>query len=315
LIHKFVAPLDVTPAASLKFDAQFRMDSIGPLSIRKTFSMPARIDAKESEVSQAAEQRFFLMMPMRGSVSISQYGRQSVLEEGDFVLFDSTAPGWLEFAEPNISYHVMISPAELRSRLPNPESLCGVRSFKHREYGGVVSSLLDDVWGQIERGFPQEYGLTIAKNLLDVVATAYALQHGAKFSESASMSARRAHIKRFVEARLRDPSLSAASVADYFGISTRYVGMIFEEELEPISAYILRRRLEECAHQLTSAIWSAHSVTDIARTWCFGNRAHFSRVFKKRFGVSPREYRRINRIDPATCEQAPSVLNKEAAAP
>lgn len=287
--------MDFKPLEQLRFDAQFRMDSIGPLSLRRTTSMPAFMEAREKDVTQISEQRFFLMMPLQGNVSFAHCGRQAVLEPGDFVLFDGTAPGRIEFTQPNVSFHLVLSPNDLKSRLPTPENLCGLKTSHDKQFGSVVGSMLQDVWRQVEQGFPQEHGLTIAKNLLDVIATAYALQHGTKFAESGSMSARRAHIKRFIEARLRDPGLSAASVADYFGVSTRYVGMIFENEYEPISAYILRRRLEECAHQLTNVVWDAYSVTDIAREWCFGNRAHFSRVFKKRFGVSPREYRRLKR--------------------
>jgi AraC family transcriptional regulator, positive regulator of tynA and feaB len=257
--------------------------------------MPALIEAKEKHVKELPEQRFYLMMPLQGRVSVAHCGRQSILEPGDFVLIDGTAPGRIEFNEPNTSLHLVISPADLKSRLPTPENLCGLKTSHEKQFGSVVGSILQDTWRQVEQGFPQEHGLTIAKNILDVIATAYALQHGTRFSESGSMSARRAHIKRFIEARLRDPGLCAASVADYFGVSTRYVGMIFEKEYEPISAYILRRRLEECAHQLTNVVWDAYSVTDVAREWCFGNRAHFSRVFKKRFGISPREYRRMHR--------------------
>ena len=271
------------------------MDSIGPLSLRKTTSMPALLEADEKHLAQVAEQRFFLTMPLQGSVSVAHCGRQSVLEPGDFILIDGKTPARMEFNEPNVSLHLMLSPEDLKNRLPTPENLCGLKTSRDKPFGSVVGAMLQDVWRQVELGFAQEHGLTIAKNLLDVIATAYALQHGKKFAESGSMSARRAHIKRFIEARLRDPTLSAASVADYFGVSTRYVGMIFEKEFEPISAYILRRRLEECAHQLTNVIWDSYSVTDIAREWCFGNRAHFSRVFKKRFGVSPREYRRLHR--------------------
>jgi AraC family transcriptional activator of tynA and feaB len=290
----------VTPDEHFAFDAQFGMDSVGPLSLRKTFSMPALIEAREQDVKRLQEQRFYLTMPLQGKLSFAHYGRQGVLEPGDFVLFDGTAPGRMEFAEPNISIHLVLSPADLKARLPTPENLCGVKSSRDRQFGSVVGSMLQDVWRQIEQGFSQEHGPTIARNMLDVISTAYALQHGTKFAESGSMSERRAHIKRYIEARLRDPNLSAASVADYFGVSTRYVGMIFERESEPISAYILRRRLEECAHQLTNVIWETHSVTDIAREWCFGNRAHFSRVFKKRFGVSPREYRRLHRAGHST---------------
>jgi AraC family transcriptional regulator, positive regulator of tynA and feaB len=261
--------------------------------------MPARIDVTEEHLAQIAEQRFFLMMPVEGRVRFSHYGREEVLEPGDFVLFDGVAPGRIEFDEPNTSFHLVMSPGELRARLPTPENLCGLKTQRDGQFGRVVGALLEDVWRQIEQGFPQEHGLSIAKNMLDVIATAYSLQHGKRFSESTAICARRAHIKRFIEARLRDPNLSAAFVADYFGVSTRYVSMIFEKEYEPVSAYILRRRLEECAHQLTSRDWQSYSVTEIAREWCFVNRAHFSRVFKKRFGISPREYRRLKAQQPA----------------
>jgi len=257
--------------------------------------MPARIDVTERHVADVAEQRFFLMMPVEGRVRFSHYGREDELEPGDFVLFDGIATGRIEFDEPNTSLHLVLSPEELRARLPNPENVCGVKASGSREFGPVVRSILEDVWRQVERGFAQEHGPTIAKNMLDVIATAYSLQHGKRFCESASVSERRAHIKRFIEARLRDPNLSAAFVADYFGVSTRYVSMLFEKEYEPVSAYIQRRRLEECAHQLASPEWETYSVTEIAREWRFVNRAHFSRVFKKRFGVSPREYRRLRR--------------------
>ncbi len=257
--------------------------------------MPARIDVTRPHAA-SSDRRFFLMMPVEGCVQFSHYGRADVLEPGDFVLFDGSAPGRIQFDEPNASFHLVLSAEELRARLPNPENLLGLKTLRNRQFGSVMRSLLEDVWRQVELGFPQEHGLAIAKNILDVIATAYSLQHGKRFCESATVSARRAHIKRFIEARLRDPSLSAAFVADYFGVSTRYVSMIFEKEHEAVSGYILRRRLEECAHQLGSRDWKHHSVTEIAREWCFTNRAHFSRVFKKRFGVSPREYRRSKRV-------------------
>lgn len=310
-MHRLVGPIDVTPARNLDFDAQFGMDAIGPISIRRTLSMPARLEAAPGEFGSSSEQQFFLMMPVQGSVAIMHRGHQAVLVPGDFVLFDSMVPGRIEFTEPNTSLHLVLSAEDVKSRLPTPENLCGVKASHEGAFGPVVAAMLQDVWRQVESGFPQEYGFTVAKNLLDVIATAYALQHGSRFGESTSISERRAHVKRFIEAQLRDPQLSPAYVADYFGVSTRYLGMIFERELEPVSAYIARRRLEECAHQLASTMWAARSVTEIAREWGFGNRAHFSRVFKKRFGVSPREFRRAQRELPTP----PAALDGGAAAP
>jgi AraC-like DNA-binding protein len=74
-------------------------------------------------------------------------------------------------------------------------------------------------------------------------------------------------------------------------LSPRYLRMIFAASEEPILAYVMRRRLEECANQLADARWRGHSITEIAFGWGFNSAPHFTRSFRERFGVSPRQYR------------------------
>jgi AraC-like DNA-binding protein len=76
------------------------------------------------------------------------------------------------------------------------------------------------------------------------------------------------------------------------GLSPRYTRMVFSAEGESVSDYIMRRRLEECAHQLTSAPWNSRSITETAFDWGFSSMAHFARSFKEKFAATPTEYRR-----------------------
>ena len=62
---------------------------------------------------------------------------------------------------------------------------------------------------------------------------------------------------------------------------------------EKMSVYILRRRLEECARQIGNPSWNAHTLTEIAFSWGFNSAAHFSRTFLEKYGMPPREYRRM----------------------
>ena len=102
---------------------------------------------------------------------------------------------------------------------------------------------------------------------------------------------RRIQIRRHVEAHLRDPELSARSVAAAFGISPRYLHIIFSTGDETVSNVILRRRLEECAKQLRDPLWSRRTITEIAFSWGFNNATHFARVFRDKYDASPRDYR------------------------
>ena len=79
-------------------------------------------------------------------------------------------------------------------------------------------------------------------------------------------------------------------------LSPRYMRLVFSSEGETISDYIMRRRLEECAHQLTSAPWRGRSITDTAFDWGFSSVAHFTRSFKAKFAATPSEYRRDRSI-------------------
>ena len=58
-----------------------------------------------------------------------------------------------------------------------------------------------------------------------------------------------------------------------------------------MSILILRRRLEECAMQLRDPIWARRTITEIAFSWGFNNATHFARVFREKYGLSPRDYR------------------------
>ncbi len=60
--------------------------------------------------------------------------------------------------------------------------------------------------------------------------------------------------------------------------------MLFCGGSENASRYILRRRLEECAKLLSSALWRGHTITEIAFSSGFNSAAHFTRVFRDEYG-------------------------------
>ena len=132
-----------------------------------------------------------------------------------------------------------------------------------------------------------------------MIATSYAAAFESVTSASSITSGRHAKVKLFIEQRLRDPELSPGVIAGQLKLSSRYLRMIFASSNEKVSAYILRRRLEECARQMADARWRGHSITEIAFAWGFNSAPHFTRSFRERYGVSPRQFRRQQLDDKA----------------
>lgn len=98
-------------------------------------------------------------------------------------------------------------------------------------------------------------------------------------------------IKSYIDQRLGDPALSLASIARAHHISVRYLHKLFESEDTTASRWIQRRRLQRCRHELARQESATVTISSVARQSGFSSAAHFSRVFRRAYGMSPAEWR------------------------
>ncbi len=104
---------------------------------------------------------------------------------------------------------------------------------------------------------------------------------------------RRRAILDYVDRNLADPDLGVGGIARAFGFSSRTVHKLFEGEAQTVARLIWDRRLERCREDMADPAMSARSITEIAHLWGFSDSQHFSRAFKQRFGLTPRDYRNL----------------------
>lgn len=97
--------------------------------------------------------------------------------------------------------------------------------------------------------------------------------------------------KDYIEVHLGDLDLTPDRLASALNISTRTLHRLFESEGLTISGWIRVRRLEQCRVELGDATSEALSVSAIGAKWGLWDAAHFSRLFKAAYGLSPRAYR------------------------
>jgi AraC-like DNA-binding protein len=76
------------------------------------------------------------------------------------------------------------------------------------------------------------------------------------------------------------------------GISVRYLYLLFQAEGTAPAHWILERRLEQASRLLADPRQAGRTITDIAFSVGFKDASHFTRAFKSRHGLGPREYRR-----------------------
>lgn len=234
---------------------------------------------------------YTLIVQLEGHGSLSQYGQHAELAAGELALSDNGAP-FRHRIEPGSTLLLLRVPAKtLRSHLPSPEQFCGRRVMASGGMTAVAASLTRSLCGQAQAGLPADVHECLSRQLLETVALAFTHALGPYIASSAVVGGRYARARLFIEQNLSDPELGPHSVAQALNVSARYLRMIFAREGECISSYVLRRRLEETARQLTDPRWRGRSICEIAFAWGFNSAPHFSRSFREHYGMPPREYR------------------------
>ena len=275
------------------FDAELRMSTLGPLGIADIRTSCADIERTPSHINQSKSRLFSFLLLVRGSATFTHYGNEEQLSPGDFTLCDNAAPHRIHFAANSRFMLLRTTPAMLKNHLPCPEQVCGLKLPAQEGLTPTVSAMTQSIWRQLERGIDESFHERIAGHLLETVSTAYSIGLGHRMTNSTVVGLRKAGARQFIEKRLQDPELGSGVIARGLRISPRYRRMLFAEDSENVSAYILRRRLEECAMQIASEGWKHLTITEIAFKWGFNSSAYFARAFRQRYGMTATEFRRM----------------------
>jgi AraC-like DNA-binding protein len=98
-----------------------------------------------------------------------------------------------------------------------------------------------------------------------------------------------ARAKELIADRLADPGLTPDHVAALLGVSRRSLYDLFAAEVGPIARYVRTVRLERARDLLLAP--GSRTVADIAVECGIPDPAHFSRLFRRAYGVPPVRYR------------------------
>ena len=129
-----------------------------------------------------------------------------------------------------------------------------------------------------------------AGELVDSFATAVAAATSTTGTASRPTGVTRAAVLAHVERHLGDRDLTVAGVCRRFAISPRTLHNLFADADTSFAATVRNLRLERAAAALADPGTTA-TVLEIAAAHGFDDPTAFSRAFRRRFGVSPREMR------------------------
>ena len=133
-----------------------------------------------------------------------------------------------------------------------------------------------------------------AAHIYELIAMALgATLNGASIASCRAIGAARLKaIKADILENIGD-ELTVTAVALRQGITTRYMHMLFEIEGVTFSEYVLGQRLMRAYGMISDPRFADLNITTVAYASGFGDLSYFNRTFRRCFGTTPSELRKM----------------------
>lgn len=229
----------------------------------------------------------------RGTLNISHQNGSSQAKSGDLVITKSMSPFSMECIPDEQSIHEVLHvvvPSHVFRRFISEDINAGFCTSVERREFRIAERMFADVFDDGDE-LNEKVEQLLVDSALTVVAEGIR-QFDNSIHERQSLSdKRRQDVLRYIEIHLSDPKLNAEMVAQACGISRRYLSHLLQQHGTSFPSLIWDWRLKAAHEWMTSNTARDISIAEIAFRVGFKSPAHFSRLFKRVYKMSPREYR------------------------
>lgn len=287
---KTIVSNDAEPFDKLSFAAKLAVGKIADIDLVSFENSPMWVRHTEKHARNLNSDDFLFCLQHAGSLLVEQGGREAQLMMGDMVLVDPARAYQARF-QSNSKLLVFKVPRILLAPHTAPVSEFAALPIRSAPGApGLISNILAALPQHAAKLDSSAHAI-IQCQVLDLLRLALG-----QVSDRTHVSRARllglGRIKSAISARLPDPALNPARVAEAANVSIRYANSILAQEGTSLSRLIRDMRLARVKRILDEAPLVNVSIKEIASNWGFSDMTHFGRMFKREFGCSPREYRK-----------------------
>jgi AraC-like DNA-binding protein len=293
LISRRMVPMQVSTHDVGTFQGRVRSTPLGVVRLSDVWAGNAVVARRTSKLISSSDPDYLKVAVQVGGVGVlSQGDQQATLGPGDFVLYDTARPYQLSFRASAHVQTVMFSRDALRLSPSQLERLTTRRICGQEGLGFLVSQYLVSLGRQLDTGVCSA-SWHLAEATLDLLAASFTerLACTGKTDLDSGKTGLLLRVQAYIKHRLGDPHLDVATIAGAHHISVRTLQKLFEGQEQTVTGWIRTQRLEHCRRDLTNPALAEQAVGSVAAHWGLADAAHFSRLFKSSYGLSPRDYR------------------------
>lgn len=285
-----IAPIEVEVFDADAFAARWVSHGIGQLRLLHLHAPAQRVTHTGADgTSGRAAPSIQLVYYITGLCETRMAGKEFTLGAGEFVLLDNTRFYQMEMSTPHEVIDLMMPLAWLERYLPDARSYLARPVDSRKGWAAPLGALLDTIiaGGLDDSPLPRPL---VAEQIGSLLALAMGPgKEAAEVPRHRNQLASR--ILRRIEQDHADPDLSPEVVARQVGISKRYLQTLLAASGTSFVAELNATRLERASEILADQRLANVPIAEVAYRTGFLDPAYFTRLFRKRFGITPREWR------------------------
>jgi AraC-like DNA-binding protein len=252
----------------------------------------------------------FLKIVCAGRVTFQQAGADFTLRGGEMLVVDPVRPFTESFGAPTELVLLMLPKRELRERGVVLEDALATTQLVANPESSTLWHLLVNIARHSAAATP-ELRARLGDQVLDLAD--FLIEGPASHHRSRTSAATCTRIKCYVRQHLGDPTLNTAAIAAAVRVSPRSINRLLAAEGISLMHYLWDCRLQQARTLLLSGRVPKLRIEEIAWRCGFSDPTHFSRSFKSRYGVPPRQFRRSpqgfdRRIEESTSSAMDALL-------
>jgi AraC-like DNA-binding protein len=281
--------LDCDAPSGVQFEGTIRHRSFKTIDVSEIFASPQHVVRTPKQIAADRTDSYFISLQLDGAGTLSQDGREAILQPNSFSIYDSTRPYELHFDNGFHSLVFQIPRQILHSRAGRLDAATAVPIVSGRPAGAFAIKLMTSFWQHVDGTDPcltDRAGQWVLESIVEALIGGLG-----KARDRSGVATNIRTIKVLIEERLDDPDLDPSSIAAEVRLSSRHINRLFSTEGTSLGAYLLARRHNRARAMLVDPRHDHRTNSDIAFASGFRDLAHFSRTFKNRFGKNPRSFR------------------------